>query len=957
VTGPPAPRERWRRLEGERVHVYALAGSYAEKRASGELREAERTVAALEELLEPPREARSAMVFIYLTDPVPDAPVPVVSPRDDADVIVRVVQPDALDEPLARPLTRALVQRWFGAAPAASALLCTGLAGVVRARAGTAPAIAEAHERVAAQLAAGEPVSIFSGENDTAATSFVAHLVETFGAPALRAFVASYDPDRRDQAALAAYHRPLGSLEESWLGFLRRREGRTDAFRALFRRLGPLLRPYWPREVEVLVLMLLGLSYTLALPLAAKYLFDTVIPERDTTKLVLFVLGLLLIYGLNAFLGMRRAYVTNWVNETVLIRLQERMFAALQRLGHDFYARAKVGDLMSRLSNDLTLIGEAMAQVVGVGVYQLLTVIAVAVTIVALSPLLGALVLVSIPVFAASYLLLRSRFQQASYEVQRLTGEAAAEAQESLSAHGVVKAFGLEDRAIRSYGARLSAMLRAYLRLVMIAALFETSMGLGVSSGQLVVLGVGGYLVIHGDVTIGTLVAFIGLLPSLLYPIAALSGVGQAVQRAAGALERVDELLDEPVTIVDRQDAEPLSSLSEEIRLEQVTFGYGDTRPVLRDVDLVIPAGRHTAIVGPSGSGKTSVLNLLLRFWDPDSGRVLFDGHDARAATLASLRGQIGIVFQDTFVFDTTIRENIALGLPGATDADVVAAAKAAQLHDYIESLPAGYDTVLGERGVRMSGGQRQRLAIARALIRDPRVLVLDEATSALDAQTERELLATLAIVARDRTTISITHRLSVAATADRIVVLDHGRVAEEGRHEDLVRAGGLYQELYEEQTGHVIAVERPRVTLATELLRSIPLFAGLDGEALALLSGQLTRARYEPGVDIVREGEHGESFFIVAEGRLDVVVGEAGHERRANVLEEGDYFGELALLMDEPRSATVRTMAPTELYGLDRARFTTLLDREPRVRAAVLDAVAGRRLALTQAAGLPTPS
>jgi len=262
-------------------------------------------------------------------------------------------------------------------------------------------------------------------------------------------------------------------------------------------------------------------------------------------------------------------------------------------------------------------------------------------------------------------------------------------------------------------------------------------------------------------------------------------------------------LLDEPLTIADGPDAVPLVPLHNEIRLERVSFGYDD-RPVLRDLSLTIPAGQHVAIVGPSGAGKSTLLNLLLRFWDPTEGRLLVDGQDLRDLQLASLRGQIGVVLQDPFIFDTTLRENIALGRPEATDAEIVAAARGARLHESISPLPAGYDTVVGERGVRMSGGQRQRLAIARALLRQPSLLILDEPTSALDAQTEREILDTLTELAQGRTTISITHRLSLAATADRIFVLADGRLVEQGSHAELVRAGGLYRRMYDEQTSHL---------------------------------------------------------------------------------------------------------------------------------------------------------
>jgi ABC-type multidrug transport system fused ATPase/permease subunit len=364
----------------------------------------------------------------------------------------------------------------------------------------------------------------------------------------------------------------------------------------------------------------------------------------------------------------------------------------------------------------------------------------------------------------------------------------------------VVKAFGLERSAVSSYRALLDRILAVTMRLVLIGGLYETSIGLATTLGQLVVLGAGGYLVIEGHLSLGTLVAFLGLLPSLFTPIATLSTVGQTVEQASGALDRVDELLEEPATIGDSPGATVLPAVRQEIRLDDVEFGYEPGRPVLRGLTIAIPAGAHVAIVGPSGCGKSSIINLLLRFFDPQQGRVAFDGHDLRDVTLVSLRSQVGIVFQDTFVFDTTVRENIAVGRASATDAEVVAAARAADLDGYIGALPAGYDTVLGERGVRMSGGQRQRLAIARALIRNPRLLILDEATSALDAQTEAEVLATIDRLAKDRTTISITHRLMSAAKTDRVFVLDHGCLVEQWTHEELLAQQGLYRRLYDEQ-------------------------------------------------------------------------------------------------------------------------------------------------------------
>jgi ABC-type multidrug transport system fused ATPase/permease subunit len=903
--------------QGRRVTVYAPEGSYAATRASQELLEAERALAALEQLLEPPRERRLEHVDVFLADT--PSQLPAAPPERPA--IARVLQPDAPVEPVAASLTRLVVPLWFGPGAAAAVVFQLGIAGVVAGR------LEDAEEFVRDELADGRTPSIFGPPHPAVATSFVAFVLDTYGAPALRRFLSEYDPERRDQAALTAYERPLGALEEAWLDSQRERAGTGAAFGALFRHLLPLVRPHWLRWLEVFAYLLYGAFYTVALPLAFRYLFDDVIPSGSSRKLVLFVLVLLAIFTLNALVGMRRAYSTAWVNQRVLFGLQEQMFARLQRLSLGFHGRAKVGDLMSRLSIDLGAVRDAMTTVLTQGTALVLNAVAAAITAIYLDALLGLVVLLVVPLFAMTYVALLSRVQRASYEVQTRFGRTQAEAQENLSAQPVVKAFGLEQRAVASYRSRLDGLFRSLLRLVVLGSLFEASVAMAVTLGQLLVLGLGGYLVIEGRLTLGTLVAFVGLMPTFFQPITTLASVGQTVQKASGAMNRVLEVLEEPVEIED--GPEELPRLERELRLEGVTFAYEEGRPVLHAVDLTIPAGVHVALVGPSGSGKTTVANLVPRFWDSDEGRVAFDGRDVRDVTLESLRGQIAIVFQDTFVFDTTVRENIALARPGATDAEIVEAARGAKLDDYIASLPAGYDTVLGERGVRMSGGQRQRLAIARALLRDPSVLILDEATSALDAQTEREILDTLASVTAGRTTLTITHRLSVAATADRIFVLDAGRVVEQGTHAQLASAGGLYKRLYEEQTGRLGGA----AALEAARLRTIPLFAALDADALVAVTDRLSVERFDADEDVVRQGDAGEKLFLVRSGRLDVLVGENGDARRVNELREGDYFGERALLTGEPRSATVRATAPCELYSLARVDFLRLLEREQAVR------------------------
>ncbi len=936
------PTASWQELRGKRVVVHAAVGSYAATQASTELRDADKVVEALEKVLDVKKETVQTLIPLYLTDPALPADGEVAGYQFAATFqdngVVRTLQPDAAPPPLADGVVHFAIPRWLGDGAAAATLFLTGVAGVVDARLKRGPTIAECDEWVVHERAEGRSVSIFTDTSDKRlATSFVHYLLTQFSPNAMRLFLTEYDRDRRDHAAMAAYQRPLGALEEAWHAHLLRRKRRDGAFSTLFRYLIPLVKPYWLQQAEALGLMVVGVGAGLIAPLGAKYLIDTVLPTGNLQLLVLLIVGLFLTDVVNAALTLRRTYISGWINLRILTDLQARMFGHLQRLPHQFYSRAKVGDLMTRLSSDISIIQGAMSQVIGIGVFLALRAIAAAVAIIALSPMLGVLVLIVVPLFALTYASLRARLQAASYTAQKLSADVATTAQENLLAQGVIKAFGLAQRAVDRYKSRLDATMKATLSLTIIGALFETSMGLAIGFGQLVVFAIGGYLVIQGTLTLGTLIAFISLLPSLLQPIAAISGVGQAVERASGSLERVTELMDEPLMIDEKTEAITLPPLSQEITLDGVSFAYESGRPILNNLSLTIPAGQHVAIVGPSGSGKSTIVNMVMRFWDPDSGQVRFDGHDLHDVTVDSLRNQIGIVFQDTFVFDTSLRENIAIGRLDATDDDVWAAAQAAQLETYIDSLPAGLDTVLGERGVRMSGGQRQRLAIARAILRDPRLLILDEATSALDAHTEREILETFVDIAKGRTTISITHRLSLAAAADWVVVLDKGQVTEQGTHATLVKAGGLYQALYEEQHGRTTIKGSVRTQLA--VLKAIPLFAALSDESLAPIAEKLTVERFSPDETIVREGDEGDTLYVIKDGQAAVWH----DDTRINSLVTHDYFGELTLLERQTRTATVKALVPTEVYALRHTDFLTLLAQDEVLRQSVSATMAVR--------------
>jgi ABC-type multidrug transport system fused ATPase/permease subunit len=379
-------------------------------------------------------------------------------------------------------------------------------------------------------------------------------------------------------------------------------------------------------------------------------------------------------------------------------------------------------------------------------------------------------------------------------------GDINARLQDDLSGMRVIQAFGQEEAELERFRSVSERYFRERVQAIWAWTTFFPTIYFISSVSGVLVLGVGAAMIVNGQLTLGTLVAFLAYIASFYEPLRRLTDVDNVFQQADAAAERIFELLDEMPEIQDAPDAIPLGRITGEVAFDDVHFRYGDDGEVLHDIEFQMAPGQVVALVGPSGAGKTSIANLLCRFYDPTHGRVLVDGHDLRQVQLRSLRQQVAVVLQDTFLFNATVRENLLYGKPDACQAEIIAAAQAAYAHEFIQRLPGGYDTLIGERGVRLSGGQRQRLALARAILTDPRVLILDEATSSVDAEAEYLIQQALDQVMKGRTSLVIAHRLSTIREADKIIALHDGRISEVGDHHELLARDGLYSQLYRRQ-------------------------------------------------------------------------------------------------------------------------------------------------------------
>jgi ATP-binding cassette subfamily B protein len=756
--------------------------------------------------------------------------------------------------------------------------------------------------------------------------SFVAFLLAQGGEEPFLRFLTTAQPGGLDVALEAAYDQPADDLEAEW----RASVGGPGAVvkTASFMRLAlSYLRPYWKREIELLLLSTFGLAFTVAFPFALRSLLDTAIPSGEFDEVLKILLVLAVAFAVTLLASLRQTYQIVYVGSSVIRDIRRRMFERLQRLELGWFNRRESGDVVARVVTDVELLEVGLAQAMREGVIQALTLVVTGATLIILNPLLAAIVLVGAPMVGVIYRAMAAGAQRRSLDTQQLVGEVTGVTTENLSGQQVVKAFGLEGHEEQRLEETAERLFQSQIRLHMFGGMFNVSV-LGVTMLlRLVVLGVGAWLVLHGHLTVGGLVAFTAVMGSVLAPVQVLTSLGQQIQQSIGSLVRVNEVLEAEPRVADREGARSLPPLSGSIELRDVQFSYTPERRVLHGVDAVIEHGMRVAFVGPSGAGKSSILQLLTRFSDPDAGAVLFDGVDIREGTIESVRGQTGVVLQETFLFGTSIRENIRLGKPGASDAEVEAAGRAARLDELIAQAPDGWDADVGERGGKLSGGQRQRVAIARALVRNPAILLLDEATSALDPRTEHEISATLDEVAGGRTTVAITHRLASVRDYDRIFVVVEGLIAEEGTHGELIALRGVYADLWAEQHGELPAAA-PTFEIRSALAR-LPLFEQLGDSELATVEAALRPLELRSGQRLV---EGGGRLAVVARGAGRVLVPSVGGELvRVADLRTGEAFGLSALLGDET-GAVLEADGPLSLLVLDDEAMRSLVARLPSV-------------------------
>lgn len=688
--------------------------------------------------------------------------------------------------------------------------------------------------------------------------------------------------------------------------------------------------------------LLLQGAFQLGSPFALKFIFDEGIGQGETDILFAALAswgGLLILFAVGTF---GQEYFNTILGVRAMNRLRQRIFEKIQELPPHHFQQRPPGELVGMFSADIGLVETAYVRAMPMFTLQSAVIVLSIILLfviewrLALATVASLSVVVMLPrMFGRRATGLGKEYADAGNRVVDL-------AQESATTHAVVRMFGLGEHRLAKFFERLNTLESVGPAAHMFTGLVGRTAFIGTGLSQLVVIGIGALLTIQGHMTTGLLIAFVSLLLRIGDGVSHLSLAIPMILPAITSRGRIDEFLDQPVPVLEEPGARAMETLTGAISFDNVTFGYAASTPVLKNFSVAIKPGESAAFVGPSGSGKSTVMALLTRVYRPQSGHVLLDGVPIENIKEVSLRANTSIVLQAPILFDATIRDNILLGRPQSTEAEIIEAAKAAGIHDVIMEKPEGYDTRVSATGGALSGGERQRIATARALLRDAPVLLLDEATSALDPASEEIVNRSIAKLAGDKTIVSITHRLASVVNFDRIFVLDKGTLAESGTHRELLAKGGLYASLWQKQQGFSLDVEDGGSSVTADRLALIPFLSQCRRETLEELTRLFLVEHIREGAYAFRQGDDGDKFYIVAHGRLEARIADRiGEEKVVATLLDGDFFGELALVKNQPRAAGVKAVTDSWCLVLPRQHFMTLLQSEKSVRESIAEAIA----------------
>jgi ATP-binding cassette, subfamily B, multidrug efflux pump len=579
------------------------------------------------------------------------------------------------------------------------------------------------------------------------------------------------------------------------------------------------LWPYWRSGWMLILLSIcqIGLVALLGVmsPQIVRWVIDHVIVQGNWQWLLPGAAAVVIAALIQGLLRFGQRYTMELVSQRVIYEIRSALYQRLQSLSFSFYDTAQTGELMSRVTADVEALRMASGMGVVNGLMHASTVVGIIIAMFIMDWRLALVSLAFFPVLLWAVTRFSSLVRPAWMSIQAETAQLSATIQEAIAGVRVVRAFAREDEEIEKFRKRNQNFQEMNLKAIRLQSFWMNFMNFLTATGAVAVLWYGGHRVMAGLISVGTLIAFNTYVANLVGPVSNLGFIISIIIRAGAAAERIFEILDTRSEVAEKPGAIVLDRLQGEVVFDGVTFRYNRGEPVLENVNLTVKPGQRIAILGMTGSGKSTLVNLIPRFYDPSEGAVTVDGHDLRDLNIESLRHNIGIVLQETFLFSTTLRENIAYGRPDATMDEVIGAAKAAQIHDFILTLPEQYETEVGERGVGLSGGQKQRMAIARALLRDCPILVLDESTSAVDVQTEHEIQAAMDRVMQGRTAFVIASRLTTVMTADLVVILERGRIVQTGTHAELIQEPGLYQDIYQLQLKPTEALQAQKEEVA----------------------------------------------------------------------------------------------------------------------------------------------